>query len=85
MPQRLLFIAAITCFFQAAAAEPAKPAEPPPNFGDVSFGPHPHQLIDIYLPKKGNAPSVLLSAACWRMRACSVIARCRVPTFIGMG
>ena len=23
---------------------------------DVSFGPHPHQLIDIYLPKKGDAP-----------------------------
>ena len=38
-----------------APATPAPPA-PVPTHADVSFGPHPHQLIDIYLPKKGTAP-----------------------------
>lgn len=32
------------------------PPKPQPTVPDVSFGPHPHQLIDIYLPKQGTAP-----------------------------
>ena len=32
------------------------PSAPVPTHADVSFGPHPHQLMDIYLPKKGAAP-----------------------------
>jgi len=35
---------------------PAPAAAPAPTHADVSFGPHPHQLIDIYLPKTGAAP-----------------------------
>ncbi|MCY2991535.1 MAG: hypothetical protein NTY19_27225 [Planctomycetota bacterium] len=35
----------------AASARPA-PSAPVPTYADVSFGPHPHQLLDIYLPKK---------------------------------
>ena len=38
-----------------AAPKPAPPV-PVPTHADISFGPHPHQLIDIYLPKKGDAP-----------------------------
>jgi len=41
----------------AAKPQPAaKPAEPAPSFADVSFGPHPHQLLDIWLPKDGSGP-----------------------------
>ena len=39
-----------------SAADPPKPSPPAPTFADVSFGPHPHQLIDIYLPKNGDGP-----------------------------
>ena len=40
------------------AAVPAKPAppEPVPTHANASYGPHSHQLIDIYMPKKGEAP-----------------------------
>ena len=31
-------------------------ADPAPTHADVSYGPHPHQLIDIYLPPKGDGP-----------------------------
>ncbi len=27
-----------------------------PTRADVSYGPHPHQLIDVYLPPKGSRP-----------------------------
>lgn len=30
--------------------------KPTPTMADVPFGPSPHQLIDVYLPKKGDAP-----------------------------
>lgn len=36
-------------------------AEPPPaTHADVSYGAHPHQLIDIYLPKTGDGPFPVL-------------------------
>ena len=65
---RLFFIAAITYCLHAPAAEPTKPAEPPPTFADVSYGPHQHQLIDIYLPKKGEAPypAILWFGGIWK-------------------
>ena len=30
--------------------------KPAPTYEDVSYGPHPHQRFDIYLPPKGNGP-----------------------------
>lgn len=57
MRSRLILTTIAFCLHAAsAAAEPSKPSEPLPTFGDVSYGHHPHQLIDIYLPKKGAAP-----------------------------
>jgi acetyl esterase/lipase len=34
-------------------------ADPTPTHSDVSYGPHPHQLLDIYLPE-GNGPFPVL-------------------------
>ena len=34
-------------------------ADPVPTHADVSYGPHPHQLLDIYLPE-GNGPFPVL-------------------------
>src|SRR5580704_1568230 len=31
-------------------------ADPAPTQADVSYGPPPHQLLDIYLPPKGAGP-----------------------------
>lgn len=31
-------------------------ANPPPTHANVSYGPHPHQLIDIHLPPTGQGP-----------------------------
>lgn len=36
------------------------PPQPPPTEADVSFGPHPHQLLDIYLPTEGTGPFPVL-------------------------
>jgi acetyl esterase/lipase len=36
------------------------PADPAPTHADVSFGPHPHQLIDIYVPSTGRGPHPVL-------------------------
>lgn len=48
-----LTILAIAC---GSAQAQQKPAEPVPTFANVPYGPHAHQLIDIYLPKKGETP-----------------------------
>jgi acetyl esterase/lipase len=57
-------------FMKAAVAKYGKPAPPAPvpTHGDVSYGPHPHQLIDIYLPKKGAAPypAILWFGGIWK-------------------
>ncbi len=31
-------------------------AKPVPTKADIAFGPHPHQLLDIYLPPEGKGP-----------------------------
>ncbi|MGA2617983.1 MAG: hypothetical protein ABSF26_10260 [Thermoguttaceae bacterium] len=37
-----------------------------PTHADVSYGPHPHQLLDVYLPKgKGPFPVALCYGAIW--------------------
>ena len=40
------------------AAVPAKsaPSAPTPTYADISFGPHPHQIMDLYLLHKDAAP-----------------------------
>jgi hypothetical protein len=35
-------------------------ADPAPTHADVSYGPHPHQVMDIYLPPKGEGPYPVL-------------------------
>jgi len=34
----------------------AAPPKPVPTKADISYGPHPHQLMDIYLPPQGTGP-----------------------------
>src|SRR3989442_4572748 len=55
---------------QEKPATPAKPAPPEtvPTHANVSFGPHAHQLIDIYMPKSGDAPfpAVLWFGGIWK-------------------
>jgi hypothetical protein len=45
----LAVLAATTTTFCAGA-------DPVPTHADVSYGPSPHQLMDIHLPPKGNGP-----------------------------
>jgi acetyl esterase/lipase len=40
----------------ALAVAPGAAADPKPTHADVSYGPHEHQLLDIYLPPKGDGP-----------------------------
>lgn len=42
------------------AAPPSAPSPPQPTEADVSFGPHPHQLLDVYLPSEAAGPSPVL-------------------------
>ena len=42
----------------AAAAPPAK--SPLPTHPDISYGPHPHQLMDVHLPRDGSGPFPVL-------------------------
>ena len=57
-------------FMKAAVAKYGKrtPPEPVPTHADVSFGPHPNQLIDIYLPKTATKPipAILWFGGIWK-------------------
>jgi hypothetical protein len=45
----------------AVAAGRSAAADPPkPTHADVSYGSHAHQLLDIYLPPKGDGPFPVL-------------------------
>lgn len=47
---------------------PASAQAPLPTQGDVSYGPHPHQLIDIYLPHQsasGPVPVLIWFGGIW--------------------
>jgi acetyl esterase/lipase len=35
---------------------PALGADPAPTYASISYGPSPHQVIDVYLPPKGSGP-----------------------------
>ena len=50
----LIACVCIACANTSAQADP--PAKPAPSFADVSYGPSPHQLLDIYLPPGGAGP-----------------------------
>jgi hypothetical protein len=57
-------VAAVVAIVMAGAvghsAEPPKPKAPTPTAGDVSYGAHPHQLLDIYVPPESKAPCPVL-------------------------
>lgn len=50
------------------AAGAAVAAEPKPAHADVPYGPHPHQVMDIYLPAEGGGPRpvVLWFGGIWK-------------------
>ena len=52
----LLPLAALAMGTMAFGAAP----HPVPTHADVSYGPRPHQLMDIYLPTKGSGPFPVL-------------------------
>ena len=41
----------------SSVAAPTAPPAPTPSKADVSYGPNPHQLMDIYLPPPGKGPA----------------------------
>ena len=49
----------ITLFATATAVLHAAPP-PVPTQADVSYGPHPHQIMDIHLPTEGKGPFPVL-------------------------
>jgi hypothetical protein len=48
----LLFCLVLVLESSSLAANP----KPLPTKADIPFGPHPHQLLDICLPPKGDGP-----------------------------
>lgn len=48
------------CIAALMLAAGASAAEPKPTHADVPYGPHPHQLMDIYLPPGGGTPRPVL-------------------------
>ena len=46
----------------------APPPTPKPTHADVSYGPHPNQLIDIYVPTQGKGPypTILWFGGLWK-------------------
>ena len=47
-----IFCAAMVLENPAALAAP----KPKPTYADISYGPNPHQLLDIYTPPDGAGP-----------------------------
>jgi acetyl esterase/lipase len=48
------------CLGVLVATTAAGAAEPAPTHADVSYGPHAHQLLDVYLPPTGSGPYPVL-------------------------
>lgn len=60
MQHRLsLFLPLITALALSASSL-ASAANPAPAHADISYGPHPHQLLDIHLPFSGSGPFPVL-------------------------
>lgn len=62
-PVELALAVLVSC---AAGAAPA--ADPAPTHADVSFGPHPHQKLDVYAPPggPGRVPVLLWFGGIWK-------------------
>ncbi|MDR3402863.1 MAG: hypothetical protein P4L99_10235 [Chthoniobacter sp.] len=56
----LLLGISATVFSAEEKPAPPKPAPPTPTAADVSYGPNPHQLIDIYVPPNSKEPCPVL-------------------------
>lgn len=58
----LVSLGSVAILAIAAEKQPLKPApvKPLPTIPDVSYGPHPHQVLDLYLPKAGGPPAPVL-------------------------
>ncbi|HEV3386599.1 MAG TPA: hypothetical protein VG097_17410 [Gemmata sp.] len=54
MEPRNLFLCGLA--FVVPTTSSAQPPKPMPTYADVSYGPHEHQRIDVYLPPKGDGP-----------------------------
>src|SRR5262245_38969716 len=52
---RLLALFALATTLSIRAAEPPKPTQ-----ADVSYGSHPHQLLDVFVPPDGTGPFPVL-------------------------
>lgn len=57
--RRLHMFLTLTLFATGTAVLDAAPP-PVPTQADVSYGPHPHQILDIHLPREGNGPFPVL-------------------------
>ena len=68
MKRLVTFLIASSLAFSQQKDEKPKPPEPVPTHANISYGPHEHQLIDIYLPKKGDAPypAILWFGGIWK-------------------
>lgn len=52
--------AAILCYLAFSVTAFTNAATAPPTFADISYGPSPNQLLDIYLPQEATKPSPVL-------------------------
>ncbi|WP_020470138.1 alpha/beta hydrolase [Zavarzinella formosa] len=52
------FVVLLISLAPSWGAEP--PPKPVPTYADVSYGPSPHQIMDVYLPKEVGGPSAVL-------------------------
>jgi len=60
-------VGAVALVLVAAGVAVGAP-DPAPTHADVSYGPHPHQRVDVYLPPGGGGPSpvVLWFGGIWK-------------------
>ena len=59
--QRMLFIGAFVALAGAGALAATSPTpDATPTHANISYGPHPHQLMDLYLPPQGKGPFPVL-------------------------
>ena len=54
-PRRLICLILCLALALGSRASAANP-KPLPTKADIPFGPHPRQLLDVYLPPEGKGP-----------------------------
>src|SRR5258708_2609012 len=57
---RDLFLGVFCVVLMLGSAHVHAAPKPPPTKADVSYGPHPHQIMDIYVPPQGSGPYPVL-------------------------